>query len=340
MYSNSILRGLFYSIVVLFVMMMLAACDASQDDKDLVSQIAIEENEQEQVVTATDEQPQTRKIKTVMGDIEIPAEPKRVVAQGYLATFLALGVKPVGAPFWDIEAPHIKHLTDGIEDVGTIELGSIEKILSLEPDLIVTLSTDPVMYEKLSQIAPTIVYEYNTLGEAREEIKTFGAMLGREAEAEAWIVSFNETVAAAKERLRGVVGEDETVTLMGGFEKDLYVYSHDSWRGAQAIYEHLGLKRPSLVEEMKRNNQPSQIISQEKVPEFTGDYLFVEAGQQASFDPKSSIWKNLKAVKENRVFILDSDYFWPFDPEAVKLQVDLAADMIIERAKENQNAQK
>jgi len=67
-----------------------------------------------------------------------------------------------------------------------------------------------------------------------------------------------------------------------------------------------------------------------------GDYLFVEAGQSGNFDPTDAVWKELGPVKSNKVFTLDSKLFWPFDPLAVKAQVDLVADMIIERHKENQ----
>ena len=66
-------------------------------------------------------------------------------------------------------------------------------------------------------------------------------------------------------------GKDDTVTVIGGFDKQLYAYSDQSWTGVQAIYEHLELKRPPLVEQMSIADEPSKIISLE-----------------------SSIWKNLK----------------------------------------------
>ncbi|WP_374016793.1 GNAT family N-acetyltransferase [Paenibacillus thiaminolyticus] len=94
-----------------------------------------------------------------------------------MGTFLALGMKPVGAPSWDIESPHVRHLTIGIEDIGTIDASSVEKILPLAPDLIVTLSDDSAIYEQLSKIAPTVVFPYNTFDDTRDEIRTFGEML-------------------------------------------------------------------------------------------------------------------------------------------------------------------
>ncbi|MGM0714366.1 hypothetical protein [Brevibacillus parabrevis] len=39
---------------------------------------------------------------------------QRIVTQGYLAQFLAFGVKPVRAPYWEMESPHVKDLTAGL----------------------------------------------------------------------------------------------------------------------------------------------------------------------------------------------------------------------------------
>ncbi|RCK13089.1 hypothetical protein DT075_04565 [Bacillus licheniformis] len=43
---------------------------------------------------------------------------------------------------------------------------------------------------------------------------------------------------------------------------------------------------------------------------------------------QSSIWKNLDAVKNNRVFINDFDTFYPYDPISVSKQVDLITEML------------
>lgn len=39
----------------------------------------------------------------------------------------------------------------------------------------------------------------------------------------------------------------------------------------------------------------------------------------------------MDAVKNNRVFDLDGDYFWPYDPIAIKAQVEKVAEMLVER---------
>jgi len=319
-------RRLTVSIIVLTaIAMALAACSGSKGQQTGGAGEAAKGN-------LSSEQPKstTKLVDTVNGKLEIPLEPKRIIAQGYLATFLALGLKPVGAPNWDIDSPHISHLTAGIEDIGTIDTSSIEKILSLNPDLIVTLSDDPVMYEQLSKIAPTVVLVYNTFKDARDEVRTFGELLGKEQEAADWIASFDETVAVAKGKIKGIVGKDETVSVMGAFDKGVYVYSYGVWRGVQAIYDHLELKRPPLIEKMNESHEEYRSISWEKIPEVAGDYIFLEAGENGTFDREGAFWKTIPAVKNKRVYDLDTKYFWPFDPIAVKAQVEMVADMLVQ----------
>lgn len=301
---------------IFILVMLLAACNGNVETQIKESQNL-----------------ETRIIKTVYGDVEIPAKPKRIVAQGYMASLLALGVKPVGAPFWDIDSPHVKHLTSGIEDIGTIDASNLEKILSLKPDLIVTLAYDKELYEQLSKIAPTIVYTENTFMDTRDEIRTFGELLDKQKEAEAWIADFDKTVKEAKQQIKGLVAEDETVSVMGGFEKGIYVYSSGIWRGSQAIYKHLELTPPQRIQELIDANEPIKEISAEVIPEYAGDYIFLDSGNSGQFDRDGALWQSLEAVKNNRVFDLDGDYFWPYDPIAIKAQVEKVAEMIVERNK-------
>ncbi|WGU95845.1 iron-hydroxamate ABC transporter substrate-binding protein [Paenibacillus dendritiformis] len=323
-------KGCVIGLALITMVLMLAACGSIQGGAKEGSG-GTEAQASQAGSGSPAEAAKTRVVKTGKGEIEIPANPQRIVAQGYLATFLALGVKPVGAPSWDIESPHVRHLTSGIQDIGTIDASSVEKILSLGPDLIVTLSDDPAIYEQLSKIAPTVVFHYNTFDDTRDEIRTFGEMLGKEKEAEAWIADFNATVQTAKNKIKGIVAEGETVSVMGGFNKEIFVYSFGIWRGVQAVYEHLELTPPPAVQKLIDHREDIKFISLEKVPEYAGDYIFLDSGHDGQFERNGAFWNSLDAVKNNRVFDLDGDYFWPYDPIAIKAQVEKVAEMLVER---------
>ncbi|MEC0202804.1 hypothetical protein P4H39_09210 [Paenibacillus lautus] len=84
--------------------------------------------------------PTTRKVDTVNGEIEIPAVPERIVVDAYLPTLLLLGEKPVGATAKDLENVHIQDRIVGIENTGE---SAPEKILELNPDLIISANSGP-----------------------------------------------------------------------------------------------------------------------------------------------------------------------------------------------------
>src|SRR5690606_23931718 len=64
--------------------------------------------------------PATRVYTAADGDVEIPAEPQRivVVSRAYLGHLLALDVRPVGAPSDALDNPFLAGLVDGIDDIG------------------------------------------------------------------------------------------------------------------------------------------------------------------------------------------------------------------------------
>lgn len=274
----------------------------------------------------------TKIIKTVDGDVEIPANPQRIVTQGYLANFLVFDVKPVGAPYWELESPYTMELSEGITDIGQIDGGSVEKILLLKPDLIVTVGGDEKLNEQYRKIAPTLVIPYGTYHEVHEEMRAFGEILGKEKEAEEWLQKFDEKVVKAKDSIKGLIKEGTTFSLMGPFGKEFYVYGDGVNRGGQAIYQQLGLTPPEIVrKDLIEPNINALSISQEKIADYAGDYIFLDISGEAEFDEKDPVWSTIEAVKNNRVFNLNPERFWPYDPIAVESQVEEIVSMLKDR---------
>src|SRR5687768_15188777 len=106
----------------------------------------------------------SRSVEHAMGETQIKGMPERVVVldTGELDSAMTLGVTPVGA----VEAipgegfPSYLEETGGIENVGTIEEPNLEKIATLEPDLILSSKLrHEQIYDQLSKIAPTVFTE-------------------------------------------------------------------------------------------------------------------------------------------------------------------------------------
>ncbi|MFN2745152.1 MULTISPECIES: iron-hydroxamate ABC transporter substrate-binding protein [Bacillus] len=310
-------------IVLLAFALFLSGCQSGQ------KQAASVKNEEK-----------TRVVKTINGNVKIPANPKRVVTIGYAATMLAFGIKPVGETGKYLENPYIKEQVSGMKDIGAKDgvSVSVEKIFKLKPDLIVSMNNDPKVYEKLSKIAPTVVYPFGTFKDAREEMKTFGELLGKEKEAEEWTKTFNQKMEAARAKLKTASVQDQTFSLIGAYAKSLYVYGAYGYRGGEAIYQQLGLTPPDSVKKDAIDaSEGYKVISLEVLPQYAGDYIFVDESYSGKLDQDNSVWKSLDAVKNGRVFFLDPDRFWPYDPNAVQAQAEEIADMLV---KQNEQAEK
>lgn len=271
----------------------------------------------------------TKKVPTINGDIEIPTNPDRIVVDAYLPTLLLLDEKPVGATQRDLENVHIQDQVNGIENTGE---SAVESILALKPDLIITADSEATSYEKLSKIAPTIVIPYETYRSVEEEVNGLAEILGKQAEAKVWLKEFNEKVNVNREKLATVMKPDETVSIFGVHGKDFYLYGDGIYRGGIAIYQQLQLKAPERIQlELINAGETFKQVSFEVLPEYEGDYIFFDNSNGGELNRDDSLWKSLEAEKNDRVFYLDSDRFWPYDPIAVLAQVEEVTKMLIDK---------
>lgn len=105
---------------------------------------------------------ETKILETTFGDVEIPANPQRIVATHTIAALplVELGIMPVGS----VEFPEMQtalHIWEQVEDlpiVATRAERNLEAIAALDPDPI--FETDVVsddVLERLRQIAPVVV---------------------------------------------------------------------------------------------------------------------------------------------------------------------------------------
>lgn len=300
------------SCVLFVLLLVVAACSTNDTKKD--------ESKEQKAATKT--------ITTINGDIEIPTNVERLVVEAYLPTALLLGVKPIGATEQDLLNVHIKDQIEGIENTGE---SSPEKILALKPDLIITANPDTKAYEKLSKIAPTVVLPYETYRNVDDEVNALAEILGKDKEGDEWLADFHQTVKANRERLEGVMEPNETIALLGAYKDDYYVYGDGIYRGGQAMYQQLQLKpSESIQKNMIDKDITFQQIAYEVLPEYAGDYIFLDESYSDGMNKDDELWQSLPAVKNDNVFYLDEAVFWPFDPIAVKNQVVVITDWLID----------
>lgn len=317
-----LLRGMMLSLIGGMVI-VLGACGDTQQQRESVE---------------TNGDPQTgatRKYETVMGEIEIPKDPKRIVATQYLGHLLTLGVKPVGAGTASLNQYFLQDFTDGIEDIGD-DQAALEKIVSLDPDLIIRPSDKN--YEQFAKIAPTIVIPWGAK-DLYAELREFGEFLGKSEEAEEAIRHYEEKLAEAKAKLDGVVKEGETVGVYEIWAKNFWVVGESFGRGTRNLYSGLGYQPPEAVKEQIVNGGASLDISLESLPEMAADYMFVTVydadggGDRAKEILESAIWKSLPAYKNNRIYTLDINQFSAGDLISLEKQLEIQTKLLLGNGK-------
>jgi iron complex transport system substrate-binding protein len=249
-----------------------------------------------------------RVIKHAMRETEISGTPERIVVldTGELDSAMTLGVTPVGA----VEAipsegfPSYLEGTEEIEKVGTIEEPNLEKIASLNPDLILSSKLrHEQIYDQLSRIAPTVFTE--TTGVTwKENFEVHAKALGRTEEAE----TVKKEYQARIEDLKEAIGENPPeVSVVRFLPGDTRIYQKESFIGT--VLEDAGLPRPPSqdVEEFAILNASAELI-----PKMGGDAVFVTVygpeddttKQKITSDP---LWQKLDAVQEGRVYEVSDD---------------------------------
>ncbi|MES1026284.1 TonB-dependent receptor [Gloeocapsa sp. BRSZ] len=129
-----------------------------------------------------------RTIQHVAGETCIPKSPEHLATIFYyaMANALVLGVKPVGSIVVDNQhgfPQYLKDKAEGIEVLGTQSEPSIEKILLLEPDLILGSNRDQSIYPLLSQISPTALGHWYGSATWQEYFDFVAEALDKKAEA-------------------------------------------------------------------------------------------------------------------------------------------------------------
>lgn len=268
--------------------------------------------------TKKEEQSKTITYQSETGPIEVPANPKKVILlSGFTGNVIDLGVNIVGVDVWSKNNPTFK---DELTDVEEVSDENLEKIIELEPDLIIGLSNIKNL-DKLKEIAPTVTYTWGKVDYLTQHLE-IGKLLNKEKEAQAWIDDFKTRAQTAGEEIRAKIGEDATVSVMEAYDKDLYVFGNNWARGTEILYQAMNLKMPEKVKEMALKSG-YYTISAEVLPEYAGDYVILSkyADADSSFQETES-YKNIPAVKNKRVFELNGNGASFSDPVTLENQLD------------------
>ncbi|MBP1906489.1 iron complex transport system substrate-binding protein [Paenibacillus turicensis] len=322
------------AVMLLCTFLILSACQSSNSGNANSSAQAPANVNTDSNTTAdasSDKQnAETREYKHLKGTTTIPVAPQRVVSLFHLGELMTLGVKPVGTTTFILDNPSLGDVSD-ITDVGVPP--DLEKILSLEPDLIVT--TAPFAeaveggYEALSQIAPTIVVEqYN---DPIKDVAMFGDILGKQEEAARWNKEFTAKIEKYKTQINPLIGANETFTILNVRPGNIFIYG-DTNMGGNIIYKYLGLNPTEKIQSDVINGETWE-ISAEAIPQFVGDHLLlaVNEGAEENMKKVEKLIRSTPAGKSGNIYNIDFDQFLPSDPISVEKQLDIIYNLLVEK---------
>jgi iron complex transport system substrate-binding protein len=327
---SKLFKGKLFIIAVVCIM-VLSACSTNTSSNKGNSSPASQQGEQNKGKTteATNEE---RVIKTVMGDVKIPAHPKRVVVQYLMGDLYAMGITPLAVSEVNEKAA-FKALSSNSIDLGFHTNWGPEAVLALDPDLIIIIEKEK--YDMYSQIAPTIYIPYEDEMAIEDRVTLWGEVFNEQQRASDVINKFKQNVEQAKAKLKAAGLYDKTITIMGG-AKTPYISGKKYSIGA-LLYSTLGLNPPQLVQQdVIDKDEYWGHISMEVISKYTGDYIVYleESDQEINAELQNdAIWNNLEAVKNNKIARINSKMSWYPDIYTLNIVLENTVDQLVKLAK-------
>ena len=255
---------------------------------------------------------------------DIPKNPKRIasLSSTYTGYLLQLGFDPVTVTSYDAKNPV---LNEKVKNAKVLMPEGLESIAKQKPDLIVVDASDKNI-DELKKIAPTIAIDYGK-NDYLEILNRFGQIFGKEKEADQWIADWKSKTADIGKQLKEKLGQNVTFTVVGLYEKEIYLFGNNWGRGGEVIYKSLGFDAPQKVKDEVFPSGYLQ-VSQETVSEYIGDYVLVAAEDDKTGSAlyESDVWKSIPAVQQNHILKVDANAFYFNDPLTLEYELKTIQD--------------
>lgn len=285
-----------------------------------------EDKTTENTVTVTD----------VRGEVEIPANPKRIVDLSGNSDILSiLGYKVVGTANSDAYdytkfPSYLEETLSGAKILGYSmqDTMDVEAVMNLNPDLIVISTVQEKMYDALSEIAPTVMIQLEALN-WKDDVRALGKVFGKEDVANEWIANYEAKAKDAGYKIKAKYGDDTTYLSFLASGGQFFVF--DGAGFGDVLYKDMGLAKPEGMPEQTNISLP--VVTYEGLAAIKADYIFaIATDEDLAQLEANSIWNNLPAVKNGNVVILESSPYFNqgYSPIGREKLVDEIGDMLNE----------
>lgn len=256
---------------------------------------------------------QTLSLTDSNGDtVEVPQNPRTVCLYGsYADAWLLAGGSLVGTTEDAVEERELD--VGSAEIVGTVKEPNTEKIISLNPELVL-LSADIVPQNDIRDVLEDAglacaYFRVDTFEDYAEMMEQFCKLTGRQELFDANVTQPRQQIEAVKAAV-SARGESPNVLLIRAFSSGIKAKTDDELAGQ--ILKDLGCHNiaddhPSMLED----------LSLEEVIQADPDYIFVTTmgSEKKALDYLDSLilanpaWQGLTAVQEDRYHVLPKELF-------------------------------
>jgi iron complex transport system substrate-binding protein len=292
----SLRRLVCFVLLGLFAVTLIAACNTANNLR-LTSQRSQDDN--------------CRIVQHSMGETCVPQHPQRIVVldEGVVINCLQLGFSPIASVYepGDSLPNYLQGKVRRVESVGGYGTPNIEKILYLQPDLILADSYySEKLYAQLSQIAPTVVLNRPyPLPPWKEQLAELAQVLDKEDVAQQLMNNYWQRIEQLKQALGDRRHTLQVSVASTGAQYGIWAYGENYFSGT--VLSDIGLQRPPT---QKGNIYIVENTSEEMLSNIEGDVLFFLAWDSKD-DQKTleklkqkPLWQQLEVIQRNRAYFV------------------------------------
>ncbi|WP_099203649.1 siderophore ABC transporter substrate-binding protein [Miniphocaeibacter massiliensis] len=321
------------AMLMLVVSMMLVGCSKGKDNSKTT----------ETGTAKTEEKAKdTVEIKDIHGTVEVPVNPKNVVALDN-RTFETLSdwdIKLAAAPkgVMPEDSSYVKD--ESVKDIGDHKEPNLEVLASVNPELIIVGQRFASYYEEIKKLVPNAVVidlsfdvsgEKGSAGEnlingLKNSTTDLGKIFDKEKEAEKLVADFDKKIEDAKKAYNGT-DKIMSVVVSGG---EIGFSAPTSGRVWGPMYEVFEWKTALEVDGSTSDHQGDD-ISVEAIAESNPDWIFVldrdaavsseeEAVPAKDVIDKSPALKNTTAITKGQILYAPND---TYTNESIQTYIEL-----------------
>ncbi|BAB73912.1 iron-siderophore ABC transporter substrate-binding protein [Anabaena sp. FACHB-709] len=285
----------------------------------LVNSCYINYPENSGLITTRIKTSECRLIKHPLGESCVPVKPQRVIAldETSMEALLALDLKPIATAQPNIAGSIIQKLgkkAEGIVSLGKDGQPNIEKMVQLNPDLILGFSVSAEQYKLFSQIAPTVTLDYIQFA-WKDALSRIAEIIDKSEQAKILLEQYQQRV----KELRTFINynlKEKTVSVSRFYAGNQVPEFRTKYSFPGSLLTEVRIPVPEMQNQLTTNeNQPLVSVSLERLELLDADVLFValDPGAEESFQKyqNTPLWQKLDVVKNQRVYAVDSGY-WIF----------------------------